>query len=177
MRRWQRNTLAAVVIFGILGGSVAYWHHENYPYGESHCCTKQISTALKMYADDHGGRFPSGESSPEASLSLLYPKYLSSPDILRGKTVPETIVRQRLTSGQLLTPETCGWHYVEGLGEGSDPRWAVLWDKAGLGHNGERLPDGGREVVFADHSVKVLSGAEWRAVLAEQEKLRASQSK
>lgn len=177
MKRWQRYALASVVILAILGGGFAYWHHKTYPYGHSHCCAKAIAFALKMYAQDHGGRFPAGESSPEASLSLLYPKYEPSPEILRGKTVPEAVVRQRLTNGQLLTPETCGWHYVEGLGEDADPKRLLLWDKVGLGHNGERLPDGGHEVVFADMSTRVLSGAEWRAVLAEQEKLRASKSK
>jgi hypothetical protein len=178
MNRWQRyNTLAAVVILAILGGGFAYWHHTNYPYGVSHCCAKQISTALKMYALDHGGRYPAGESSPEASLSLLYPKYLSSPEPLRGKTVPAAIVNQRLKNGQLLTPETCGWHYVEGLSENSDPKLLLIWDKVGLAHNGQRLPDGGHEVVFVDHSAKQLSGAEWRAALAEQEKLSAAGSK
>jgi hypothetical protein len=175
----QRRKLWFVVILAlaVLGAAgFARWRY-TFPYGRSHCCAKQISTALKMYANDHGGRYPSGESSPEASLSLLYPKYLPSPEPLRGKTVPAAIVNQRLTNGQRLTPETCGWHYVEGLSEDSDPRLLLLWDKVGLGHNGQRLPDGGHEVVFVDHSVKQLSGAEWRAVFAEQEKLRASKSK
>ena len=130
-----------------------------------------------MYADDHEGRYPAGESSPEASLSLLYPKYTPSAAIFSGKALPESPTVQRLESGQRLTPETCGWHYVEGLREDSDSRLMLLWDKVGgLGHNGQRM-GGGREVVFVDHSAKHVNEAEWQALLAQQEKLRASQAK
>jgi len=54
----------------------------------------------------------------------------------------------------------------------------LLWDKvAGLGHNGQRRSDGGREVVFVDHSAKYIHGPAWQALLAQQEKLPASQTK
>ena len=173
-KRWRLYLLAAVAV---LGGSFYTYYRYTFPYGRSHHCSKQLSTALKMYAGDHGGRYPAGESSPEASLSLLYPKYISSAAIFSGKTLPESPTVQRLESGQRLTPETCGWHYVEGLREDSDSRLMLLWDKVGgLGHNGQRM-DGGREVVFVDHSAKYIHGPEWPALLAQQEKLRASQSK
>jgi hypothetical protein len=98
--------------------------------------------ALHQYAEDHGGAYPAGEATPEASLSLLYPKYANE-YVLQGKTVPLDVVKVTLERGSRLGPDTCGWHYVEGLRLDDDPRLALCWDKVGLGHNGERLPDGG----------------------------------
>jgi hypothetical protein len=132
--------------------------------------------ALLEYADRHGGWFPKGEASPEASLSLLYrnaPASVSA-NLLRGKTVREDVVRARLEAGQLLTPETCGWHYVEGLRKDDYPQLALFWDKAGLGHNGERLVGGGRFVCFVRGYIEFIPGERWDEFLAEQERLRAA---
>jgi hypothetical protein len=46
-------------------------------------------------------------------------------------------------------------------------------DKVGLGHNGERLGHGGREVVFVGGDIRVIPGAEWPAFLEEQRQLLA----
>jgi hypothetical protein len=130
--------------------------------------------ALLDYADRHGGWFPRGEASPEASLSVLHRENpeLVTPNLLRGKTVPEDAVRARLDSGLLLTPETCGWHYVEGLRKDDDPQLALFWDKAGLGHNGERLSGGGHFICRVGGRVEYVPGEQWEVFLAEQQRLR-----
>ncbi len=133
-----------------------------------------LYAALRAYAQDHGGRFPSGESSPEASLSLLYRERLIDAANLRGKTVPEAVVVSRLESGQLLSPELCGWHYVEGLRTDGDPRIALFWDKVGLGHNGERLAGGGHVVTFVSGPPRHIPAAEWEGFLSEQQNLLSS---
>ena len=128
--------------------------------------------ALLAYSDQHGGWFPKGEATPETSLSLLHrenPRGESRPTYCGAKTVPEATVRARLEAGELLTPETCGWHYVEGLRRGDDPRLALFWDKAGLGHNGERLSNGGHYVCFISMSFEYVPGDQWETFLAEQE--------
>ena len=79
-------------------------------------------------------------------MSLLYREQFTEAAILRGKTVSESQVVPRLEAGQLLSPELCGWHYVEGLRRDSDRRLALFWDKVGLGHNGEILAGGGHIV-------------------------------
>ena len=112
-----------------------------------------------------------GGSTPEASLSLLYPKYADA-NILRGKTVPEDVVRKLLESGQPLTPDTCGWQYVDGL---TVPKEgficiAIFWDKIGLDHNGGRLPHGGHSVTFMTGSGQVIREADWPRFIAEQQK-------
>ena len=88
--------------------------------------------------------------------------------------VPESVVRARLEGGDLLTPETCGWHYVEGRRKDDNPRLALFWDKVGLGHFGERL-SGGHFVCFVSGpgSIEYISGERWDQFLAEQEQLRA----
>jgi hypothetical protein len=156
------------------GGWLAYrW---NYPYGWSHSCDKQLMFALQQYADDHAGVYPSGEETPEASLSLLYPKYANHA-VLQGKTVPLDTVKAILERGERLGPDTCGWHYVGGLKSNDDPQLALCWDKVGLGHNGERLSDGGRMVIFVGCRAAYIPGAEWQAFLEKQKRLLEERNK
>ena len=65
------------------------------------------------------------------------------------------------------------WPYVEGLRLEDDPGTAIFWDKVGLGHNGERLADGGHLVHFVKLGFEYISGSEWQAFLEKQEKLAA----
>ncbi len=64
-----------------------------------------------------------------------------------------------LESGQPLSPETCGWHYTEGLRKHDDPRLALFWDKTtGLSRFDARLSDHGHFVYFVSGSVGYDSG-------------------
>ena len=174
MKTWtKRSLISATVIVLLVGAGFAYRQY-SYPYGWSHCCDKGLGMQLREYADRHGGWFPRGEESPEASLSLLYRMDPNLAYWLRGKTIPESVVHTRLESGKLLTPETCGWHYVEGLRSDDDPELAILWDKAGLGHNGARLSDGGHWVVFTSGSREYIPGADWDRFITQQTQLQAA---
>jgi hypothetical protein len=51
---------------------------------------------------------------------------------------------------------------------------AVVWDKIGLGHNGQRLPSGGHSVLVIGGSESVISEAEWPAFLADQAQRHAA---
>ena len=176
MRRWKKRlAVCALAVVALATAGFAY-HHYRYPYGWSHCCDKQLMLALLAYADLHGGWFPKGQATPEASLSLLHrenPEAVTA-NLLRGKTVPEAAARARLEAGELLTPETCGWHYVAGLRMDDDSGLALFWDKAGLGHNGERLPADGHHVCFIRGTIEYITGDRWEEFLAEQERLRAA---
>ena len=131
-----------------------------------------MSLSLVTYAEDHGGRFPAGGDTPEASLSLLYSNLVNA-YTLRGKTVPVEVAQAALARDGKLGPDSCGWHYVEGLTEADDPEIAMLWDKVGLGHNGARLQRGGHEVAFVDGSTQIIRGAKWPEFLERQKKLLA----
>lgn len=160
-----------MAIFAVILALPIWLYRYQYPYGRSHCCDKQIGLALFSYAQANGGRFPSGGSTPEASLSLLYPAYLDA-SVLRGKTVPEAAAKKLLESGKPLTPGTCDWQYVDGLTmpkQGSS-RIAIFWDKVGLDHNGGRLPHGGHSVTFMNANGQVIREADWPRFIAEQQK-------
>ena len=179
-RRTKRLVLAAVVAVVLAPFILGYaWWRHHYPYGMSHCCDLCLSGALHQYAAAHGGAFPAGEATPEASLSLLYREKtgdgrLADQVLLRGKTVPESVVKEILERGDLLTPDTCGWHYVEGLRIDDDPRLALFWDKAGLDHNGGRMAEGGHIVLFVPlMERKHIPEAEWQGFIEEQRRLLA----
>lgn len=175
--RWIKRVLATVFVLAGLGLAAKWYHHfqfqYEFPYGRSHNCDKMISFALLQYADAHDGWFPQGEETPEASLSLLYKQDPSLTCALPGKTVPESVVTARLASGNLLTPETCGWHYVPGLRSDDNPRLGLFWDKVGLGHNGERLRDGGHVVWFVSGAKEYIPANRWEKFLGEQEELHS----
>jgi len=168
------------IVFGIIAvlvivGGVIY--KSKYPYGWSHCCINGVMGALEMYAEENGGRYPAGESCPEASLSLLCRSNYLDAYTIRGMIVSEKTAKAALDSGGLLGPDSCGWHYADGLTRADDPRIALLYCKQALGHNGEKTKDGGRQVVFVgDGGIKWISGDEWPAFLEEQKALLAKRT-
>jgi hypothetical protein len=165
-------TLVLATVLAALFGA----YRVKYPNGMSHCCSLQMAGALRAYADDHNGQFPAGKPTPETSLSLLYQGEYANAYLLRGKTVPEKTVETILKGGGLLGPESCGWHYVEGLTVADDARIAILWDKVGLGHNGQRLKNGGHEVVFVDGDRQFVAGKDWDGFLKGQQDLLAART-
>jgi hypothetical protein len=173
MRHWR--TITVLVLLILIGAGWSYYRWQ-FPYGWSHSCDKQLESALYQYAKEHGGAYPAGEATPEASLSLLYPKYANHA-VLQGKTVPLGLVQAILERGERLGPDSCGWHYVEGLRLDDDARLALCWDKIGLGHNGQRLEDGGRFVIFVKNGIEYIPGAKWQEFLEEQKKLLAARKK
>ena len=184
MRKRRVITVTILGFIAVLVAGAVIYYKWRFPYGRSHCCLIAMQAALRIYADDHGGRFPAGESSPEASLSLLYQSkqpgleanYIGDGYILRGMTVPEETVQQILVGGGLLGPDTCGWHYVEGLTRADDGRIALLWPKVALGHDGQRMRDGGREVLFVSQWIEWIPGDKWEAFLEEQKELLSQRS-
>jgi len=123
---------------------------------------------LMQYAEEHDGWFPRGEKCPEASLTLLTRMKPPSVDAgwIRGKTVPVEVVQQILDKGELLGPTTCGWNYIEGLRKDDSGELLLLWDKAGLGHNGQRI--NGRHVIMIQGRGETIPLDEWPAFLEKQ---------
>jgi hypothetical protein len=126
-----------------------------------------------MYARDHDGWLPHGEKTPEASLASFAKDDISSALwLLGGKSVSSEVVRAALTNAGAFGPDTCGWHYVEGLREEDDPKIVVAWDKTvGLDHHGMRKTGMAHEVVFLDGSVQYISQARWMRLVAEQKEI------
>jgi hypothetical protein len=167
----KKQLLATVLFVVVAAGGAFILYRYFYPYGRSHCCITALGFDLLRYADAHGGDFPAGEDTPEASLSLLHREQGTPPNVLRGKTVPLKIVRETLEGEGLLGPDSCGWHYVEGLTTDAPSGTALLWDKVGLSHNGRDLHDGGHEVLFVNGSSRYIPGIEWDRFLRKQQLL------
>lgn len=164
-------TLAAAVI---ANAHTYLWYKNRFPYGPSHCCLKAIGLSLRLYSRDNDDRFPSGGPTPEASLSMLLPSYCDL-NTLKGKTVKLEAAKAALDRDGVLDSNSCGWIYVEGLNESDSPEMPILWDRVpGLGHNGQRIRDNGREVLFVDGHTEWISGARWADFLSRQQTLRDS---
>ena len=172
-RRSCRGFIIAFTLVAALIASAYGYYRYKFPYGWTHCCDMQLHLALHNYAVLHNRRFPSGQSTPEACLSLLHrePDPVSA-GLLCGKNVAPEIAERVFAEGQLLGPETCGWHYVPGLSLTDDPKLALFWDKSGLGHNGQRLGGGGHIVWFINGDNRHIPASEWESFLAEQNSLR-----
>jgi hypothetical protein len=171
-----KKALIALAVVVLVTGSLfviaGLYHQYQYPYGPYHRCDKQLWSALREYAEAHRGRFPSGEATPEASLSLLGRQYAY---LLPRRGVPTEVVERMLDQGQLLNPETCGWNYVEGLRLDSNPKLALFWDKEGLSEIGARLPEGGHLVHFVDSAYEYVPASRWDGFLEEQRRLLAEE--
>src|SRR5262249_28261210 len=81
--RFKRLMIVFAVVAALVGGGFGLYRWW-YPYGYTHSCSHCLMIALSGYADEHEGRFPAGETTPEACLSLLYPKHADA-SVLRGK--------------------------------------------------------------------------------------------
>lgn len=174
----KRFYIAGIIsgVIGVLAIAIGVQYKKTYPYGWSHCCIIAMSLSLDRYAEEHAGHFPTGEASPEASLSLLYRSNYVDANTMRGMTVPRKTVRRILEGGGWLGPDTCGWHYTDGLTFADDPQIALLYCKQPLGHNGERTEDGGREVAFVGGYIGRVSADKWKSFLHEQNELLAKRS-
>ncbi len=171
-----RKTVIGVTVIAVLVGSVygfcRCYYRYNYPFGMYHRCDKQLWSALRMYAEAHGGNFPSGQATPEASLSLLGRQFAY---LLPRRDVAQDVVEQMLNRGELLDPDTCGWNYVEGLRVDSNPKLALFWDKEGLDEMGGRLSDGGHLVSTVGGWSEYVPASRWNTFLNEQQKLLAEE--
>lgn len=178
-RAWKILNRVVLTFFAlvVLLFIAAYFFRPTYPYGWQHRCILQLDLELQGYAKRHGGRFPDGQATPEASLSLLHKEEDNDPGMLTGMTVPEEKVIAILNSGKLLGPDTCGWHYIPGLTLADDPNLAIAWCKEPLGHNAQLTDDGGREVIFVGSHRDYISGKDWNAFLADQKRRLAARNK
>ncbi len=169
--RWV-GILAGVGIVGAIALKFA-WSNQ-FPYGHSHSCSKVLGSTLRHYAEDQAGWLPNGGATPEQSFSLIWTNGdpYSVRDILRGKNLAQADIDAALARDGFLSPQSCGWHYVEGLREDDDPKLAVVWDRTtGLDHNGRRRSGLIHEVIMLDGSMHLIFEGKWKEFVETQRKL------
>jgi hypothetical protein len=175
-RRWIRviTIVVAIVAAATLAGK--FWLRDKYPYGVTHACSKILGLGLRMYANDHQNWFPYGGATPEESLSLVCSNGdpYSVKGLLCGKHLSRSLVEATMANNSVLSPATCGWHYVEGLREDDPQTLAIAWDKVvGLDHNGRFHKHLQCEVVMLDGSAQQIPKAAWPKFCAQQRELIA----
>lgn len=163
----RRGLLLSVIV--LLGVGVVLWLQSRMSRWMSPRDSRIfLHSALVQFALDHDGKFPAGKATPEASLSVMYPKYIDAFH-LAASVVPLNLTQHKLDRGELLGPESCGWHYVEGLTLNDDPRLAIAWIR-------NREEDGLRSVIFVNGNRDRIPAAEWQGFLADQKRLLASRA-
>jgi len=96
-------------------------------FGHAHCMP-QAMLALRQYAVDHYGSFPTHTNGYGDALLLLDPEYTPW-SILTGPGYDIEAGKQWKQSGANVPESECGRVYVQGLTETNNPEVAILFDK------------------------------------------------
>lgn len=133
-------------------------------------CIQVAGSALRLYADDHEGRYPYDTNGYGAALLTLL-----KGDILGGTnsfhvgpiTAPGdrgSVFTNALIHNVVVPESSCTRVYVQGLSESNNPELAILFDKYPTrGGDHFRRPWGPlqREVIFVMSGFKVIDEADW----------------
>jgi hypothetical protein len=167
-RRSRLLKLAAVAMVAAVFG---VWYVKSHPliFNESlwqHAhCMPQAAGALRTYADDHQGRFPSHTNGWGDALLMLTPER-SWFYFINGPGYDNSAFEEVFASGGDVDEKRCDRVYVQGLSVTSDPKIAILFDKVAAPpdhcHFPRRLWWGFvREVCFVDGDWRMVPIGEW----------------
>lgn len=131
-------------------------------WGHAHCI-KQAGFSLRMYANDHGGRFPSHTNGYGDALLLVEGAWLPS---FTGPGYDTAVLERALLTGEDVDEGQCGRVYVQGLSVSQSPEIALLFDKLpNPGDHRKRLSrvlaPMVREVWLLEGSMRVVPESEW----------------
>src|ERR1051325_917920 len=93
-----------------------------YPFGSRDCTLPCMHSALRAYAADHYGRFPTSDHDAYTALGQLFAQYTPSGAELAGISGNEDTTKQALQHGRTLDKTLTSWVYVEGLRESDNPK-------------------------------------------------------
>jgi hypothetical protein len=134
-------------------------------------CIVLAGQSLRIYAQDHEGRFPYHTNGYGDALLLVTDAWFPS---LTGPGYDVGVFERALKTGQHVPESECGRVYVQGLSETNDHEIALLFDKLptpGGDHcNGLariRAPLA-REVLTIDTDRRVIRESEWQAYAKRQ---------
>ena len=128
-------------------------------------CIKQTGLLLRVYATEHGGRFPTDTNGFGDAILLLLKA--NSEDDARLFTAPGddgNVLKQSLRTAAHVQERQCTRAYVQGLSETNNPMIAIVFDRYPT-HGGDhfRRPWGPllREVCLLDGSMEVVREVKW----------------
>jgi hypothetical protein len=171
-----------ILVIAIVGFTCARNYIKAHPivfnesfFGHAHCMM-QLGSALRLYASDHDGKYPSHTNGYGDALLLLPQEKLldqGNLKILTGPGGDTKVFEDALKNHTDVDEGKCSRVYVQGLSENSDPKIAILFDKVaspGDHCNGLRRIRAPfrREVCMADGWVCVVPEREWPAFAKDQ---------
>ena len=134
---------------------------------------KQIGLAVHIYAVDHDGEFPAGETAVEAFGKLVGDDapgpYLKSAGTFVCPADEAGMKAWKET--EKLSEETCSYGWVPGLREDSPPDYIVAYDKSPEFHGGMR------NVLFVDGHVETMTEKQFAEKMAIQMKKMGAEGK
>lgn len=169
--RIRRCLFGGAIILVIVALGLYAFYRYKYPYGYNHCCDLLLLRALEEYAETHERISSRGIDAGGLAEHALQQRRLGVARPPARKNRFGSVAREVLKRDGRLGPESCGWHYVEGLRVDDDYHLAIFWDKVGLGHSGERLSRRGHTVIFVGGERRTISEPTWAAFLSEQQRL------
>jgi hypothetical protein len=178
-KRWLAPTITffAVVMVGYVFAKVYVGKHPlvfNESFWEHAHCIPQAGMALRLYAGEHHGEFPTHTNGYGDALLLLWDQMGGYPAPLTGPGYDGESFKRAHDNKRHLPEADCGRVYIQGLSENTDPRVVVLFDKRptpGGDHTQgfKRLSAPlGREVAFVTGSHRFVRESEWPAFAKEQ---------
>jgi hypothetical protein len=153
------------------------------PFHTHEHCIKNAGLALRIYATDHNGKFPSHTNGFGNALLLLAVEgnlgdtnnnYKFAVGPITGPGDNGAIFKQALKSGQPIPESQCSRIYIQGLSETNNPNIAILFDKNSTpGGDHFRRPWGPRlrELSLLDGSMQTVLDKDWPRFATNQIKL------
>jgi hypothetical protein len=144
-------------------------------FGHAHCMP-QAGLALRQYAADHDGKFPTHTNGYGDALLLI-----AEPGqcyYLTGPGYSAQVFEDAVTNRAHVPEAMCGRVYVQGLSETNDSRIVVLFNKIAAPPDHCHFPfrlwaSYVREVCFLDGSWRTVSVGAWPEFADEQIRLLA----
>ena len=179
-KRISKLKAATLVLAVLLGAAVWYVQANPRIFNESFLwhahCIPQAGGALRVYASDHGGRFPVHTNGYGDALLLLADDNSFFFECLTGPGFSGDVFRKAKTTGANVNEAECGRIYIQGLKIDSNPDIVLLFDKLPTPgdhcHFFSRLTRPfGREVLFIAGHHQFIRNPDWPAFATNQIKL------
>jgi hypothetical protein len=162
-------SIVGLLLIGVAGATIAY--RFRYPYGWRPACLPCVLGALRTYALNHNGNFPTDTQGPQEALRQLYPVYLADWKLLAGLSGDRKELERDMSGHLGLSDSASSWVYWPGLKLDDDPDIAVIWERrSGVRFDGSRAH--GREVGFVGGDMRQISDAAWGAFVRDQAQMR-----
>jgi hypothetical protein len=173
-RKWMWWLAIPLVLVGVV---IYYIRTHPLVFNESffehaHCIVLTLQ-ALRIYAEDHGGKYPAHTNGYGDALLLMWEQAVK-PEILTGPGYSATPIRLAHENNRHLPESECGRVYVQGLNDNMNQGIAIIFDKLltpGGDHThlldrlGAKLA---REVGYLDGSRAIVTEESWPAFSKKQ---------